>query len=338
MENSRRHIYSFDLIRILAIVMILFNHTKQYGFELYTVTDSSVSALLSMALAFLCKAGVPLFLMVSGALLLGKEESVSGLLKHRVRDFAVIFAVMFFLQYARVWHAGGYEELSLRGYIQCLLYDDPITPYWFLRSYLLYLLTLPFLRFIALKLDRQWFRYLLCLQAVIVLLQLVQDLTGTPSSISFFTADAFVFYPLAGYYLFHHGQNLQKQRSLWLLCLCSSVILSVVTGIFLRRAGHPEISFALVPAAAVSLFLLICGMDITRGTALLKELGSSTFGIYLIEDIVRNRLEGMITPLSGVIGAIPAVLCFVLAVFAVSALAVGIGKRIPGIRYFLHAG
>lgn len=337
MENTRKHICSFDLIRILAILMILFNHTKQYGFELYTVTDNPFPMGISMALAFLCKAGVPLFMMVSGALLLGKEESVSELLSRRVRDFAVIFAVMFLLQYLRVWRAGGYDELSLKGYLRCLLYDDPITPYWFLRSYLVYLLTLPFLRMIAGRLDRNWFRYLLCLQAVIVLLQFVQDLTGTPSSIFFFTADAFLFYPLAGYYLFLHKVDTKNDKVLCILLLVISIVSSVLLGILLRRAGHSEISFALVPVAAVSLFLLLIRMDISHGTVLLKELGSSTFGIYLIEDIVRNRLEGLIVPVSARIGAIPAVLCFVLAAFAVSSILVGIGKRIPGVRYFLRA-
>ena len=147
-SSETGHNYSYDLLRIIAILCVIFNHT-QYGYELYTVATDPYSRYGSLLLAIICKIGVPLFLMVSGALLLGKEESVQTVLKKRVLPFAVIFAVMFLLQYLRVARAGGYDGVSISGYLRCLLYDDPIASYWFLRSYLIFLITLPLLRAIA---------------------------------------------------------------------------------------------------------------------------------------------------------------------------------------------
>ena len=335
---ERDHNYSYDLLRIIAILCVLFNHTKQYGFELYTVTSDPFSRYGSLLLAVLCKIGVPLFLMVSGALLLGKEESAAVLMKKRVGPFAAIFAVMFLLQYFRVYRAGGYDSLSVTGYLKCLLYDDPIAPYWFLRSYLVFLLTLPFLRAIAGKMNREWFFLLLALQIVTTVLEIITAATGLPNRFSFFPAASFVFYPLAGHYLSVNKEETERLLR-WFLPL--SVLSLAVSAVVISRhsldGGSAEPFFGPVWLYAIVFFLIVNRHTYRSAHPILKETGSCVFGIYLIEDIVRNRLEFLVPLLSGRIGALPACLLYVAAVFLASAVTVWIGRKVPVVRFFLHS-
>ena len=66
-----------DALRILAIFLVLFNHTGVNGYALYMVRRGAALFPFYLFNAILIKVAVPLFLMVSGALLLEKEESTS---------------------------------------------------------------------------------------------------------------------------------------------------------------------------------------------------------------------------------------------------------------------
>lgn len=71
--HSERNI-SFDLIRILAIFLVMYNHRETYIFY-HHVPRMGLRYMLSMCGAAFCKCGPPLFFMVSGALILHKKES-----------------------------------------------------------------------------------------------------------------------------------------------------------------------------------------------------------------------------------------------------------------------
>ena len=71
----------FEVLRLLAIFLVVFNHTKEKGFDLYRYTDSAVIYYAGYSLSILCKVAVPLFFMISGALLIGREESIRDLFK-----------------------------------------------------------------------------------------------------------------------------------------------------------------------------------------------------------------------------------------------------------------
>ena len=100
----------FDLIRITAILFVLYNHSSTMGFELYTLTDNPYTFPLYIVMATICKAGVPLFLMVSGALLLGKEESVKDLYTRRVSRMVIALILFSFVMHVKTY---GFSEFGL---------------------------------------------------------------------------------------------------------------------------------------------------------------------------------------------------------------------------------
>lgn len=63
--------YHLEVIRILAILMVMYNHSAAFmSFSNQSGVEYAISFLFSMV----CKGAVPLFFMVSGALLLGKMK------------------------------------------------------------------------------------------------------------------------------------------------------------------------------------------------------------------------------------------------------------------------
>ena len=70
-ETGRRlHI---DALRVLAMMLVLYNHTGERGFTRYETAQGPAQGAF-LALAVLDTIAVPLFFMISGALLLGREE------------------------------------------------------------------------------------------------------------------------------------------------------------------------------------------------------------------------------------------------------------------------
>ena len=63
--------YYLEVIRILAILMVMYNHSAAFmSFSNQSGVEYAISFLFSMV----CKGAVPLFFMVSGALLLEKMK------------------------------------------------------------------------------------------------------------------------------------------------------------------------------------------------------------------------------------------------------------------------
>ena len=336
-KQNESHIYAYDAIRIFAIFMVVFNHTRTYGFELYTVTSHPVSYYGSLILAVLCKSAVPLFFMVSGALLLGKKESVRTVLQKRVLPFFVIFVVMYGLQYLRIAHAGGYEGYSIRQFLICLLYEAPITPYWFLRTYLLFLLCLPLVRLIAVHLEEDTFILLIGLMAGSTVLSYLNLFVHIPNSFNVPFLDTVLFYPLCGYYLSAKARKPQSVLSMAVILAITVLGSALLTGrMFVKHGYEGETWFGPVWLYAVLLFRLFQRGNYRVGRPVLECLGSSIFGIYLIEDIVRNRLEFLIPIISRDLTDLGGVLVYVAAVILVSAILVQIAKRIPGVRFFVR--
>ena len=76
-EKIKGSILYIDILRIIACFMVIINHTHGFILENNTLTNSTF-----YCLGFsLCKIGVPLFLMITGTLLLDKDYDYKKILK-----------------------------------------------------------------------------------------------------------------------------------------------------------------------------------------------------------------------------------------------------------------
>ncbi|MFR5117450.1 MAG: acyltransferase family protein [Eubacterium sp.] len=150
--HSERNI-SFDLIRILAIFLVMYNHRETYIFY-HHVPHMGLRYILSMCGAAFCKCGPPLFFMVSGALILHKKESFRRIFQHRILRILIVMVILSILIVALIPDSDSFLKTFFSGLN------------WYLYAYIGYLLMLPFLRILVNHMTRKDMRLFFILTAI----------------------------------------------------------------------------------------------------------------------------------------------------------------------------
>ena len=357
--KGKEHRSDFDLIRIVAILFVIFNHTGAWGYLHFTThfdTDAmrfvSGAYMPEMVLSLLCKTAVPLFFMISGSLLLGKEETIGTILKRRMsRIAAVLFLIS--LYYFFVFKRCETEDWT--GFFRILYSDSMISPLWFLYSYMAYLLMLPLMRSSVKGMEKKHYRYLLW---IIVFFQGVlptfQDLVWHGSlvlnaSLSFSSLMAYgILYPVLGYGLTKYPPA-KKETGI----LIAAAVVSVVPSVILAernivQTGNVEEGafywyfeyFRQIQTVGIftGIGALVDHVPVFKKPGVkkcLKWVGGCVFGIYLFEQSVHFWITPVYPVLDAHMPSIVACGIFVFLIFAGSLCLVSVLRCIPGIKTLL---
>ena len=95
--------YYLEAVRITAVLLVMYNHSAPF---MSFATQHGVQYAVSFFLSLVCKAAVPLFYMVSGALLLGKNESCGELARKRILRIVAVIVIFFFAVLPEICCAG----------------------------------------------------------------------------------------------------------------------------------------------------------------------------------------------------------------------------------------
>ena len=188
--------YYLEAVRITAVLLVMYNHSAPF---MSFATQHGVQYAVSFFLSLVCKAAVPLFYMVSGALLLGKNESFGELARKRILRIVaviVIFSLLYYLKFA----VRGQASVTPIRFLLGLPFDVAFLPYWYLYSYLGILVSLPFLRPLAQNMPKNAFWYLIALQIVTESLQITLGFFGYHTLCGYFSVagvlQTTLFYPV----------------------------------------------------------------------------------------------------------------------------------------------
>lgn len=336
-----------EAIRVIAVILVIFNHTD--GFIYYTQTKNGLTWIYSMVLAVVCRAAVPLFFMVSGAVLLGKtekEEPLKALFQKRIARILTVLAAVSLGYYLFDMGRGRITEAGAGDFLYKLFTNGIRDSFWFLYTYLFVLLTLPFFRKLAPLLYGRLIIYLIALKALSGLLVPFLSL-GFGLSVTYDAGfvGGYIYYMLLGYYMSHEGEkDIQKIKtgSLW-LCFGGLVILSVAAMVLLRRlTGEYQ-------AAGLDLFVFLTApvmwLLIKRYTERLPAdsrlgrflvfTGGCVFGVYLLDNFVRFQFLPFYLFLSEKTVGVFANSVYVLLVFSAGVLYTWVLKKIPVIKRYL---
>lgn len=352
----------FEILRLIAIVLVVFNHTQNRGFELYRVEGcSTVNAFASLLLAVICKIAVPLFLMVSGGLLLHKEELIRTVIFKRVLRIAAVLVLFSGVLYC-FWIRWGYvQEPGLRDFFSRLWSDGISIPYWYLYAYGALMLMLPLLRSMVRTMPNSAFAYLLLLHFVYqgimgpvgYLLGFGEFygtvyITGSDSMINVYfpLVERTLFYFLMGYYMAHRfSWELVTGRKL----LVSSILSAAAIGVMAWLSWNDFSSNGTMTHDFMSDLICIPVFTVYSAVHYLVErhpiqglpqkwilaLGGCTFGAYLLEGILRHELLPLYDFLEPRIHVLPACLVWVAAVVVCGLALTWVMKKIPGLKKIL---
>ena len=269
---------AFDLIRSLAIVFVVFIHSS--GAISKAVLNGEASMMDHIVKACLCVigTGVPLFVMISGALLLGREECMRTFFTKRLHRVLLPFVVWSIIVYPLFEWQNGNDILPLnllQGFFMKFFTGGVYGIYWYIYMLLGLYLLVPVLRI--------YYRYCsermaLYLPLFCLVVHLVGILFPQVKIFSRFMSEnmLFLFYFTTGYVV---NRYLIQKKNFAKISLYSFIVVYMF-GIVGELVGLTLFStFTIV--ISISLFCLLC----TIRKPILGKWGGYfskiSYGIYL---------------------------------------------------------
>lgn len=292
----------------------------------------------------------PTFFMISGALLLEKDESIGDIYKKRVSRIFAALLIFSLFQYSRQI-SNNTAPAQLSYFIEHFYTDSIIIPYWFLYQYISFLIILPFLRKMVRRMERRDYIYLMLIwlfleffKSLIIFLT-DKSLTG---NISCALLSLSIFYPLMGDFLENKGQFINKTKTILVFGAIISVTCVLLSSIFtwyeIKKTGDLMTQRWLGVFVAVPTVFIFFSVKTMTGKMRLSQfsekiiclIGGCTFGIYLFEGQLRSLfLQRIVNILTPHISSFLACLLGIPIIILIGTMIVYCLKRIPVINKFL---
>lgn len=340
MSGKKTKIVYLEILRVLAIFGVILCHTESAGVHHYTETANNLNFWMGIFLASVSQCCIPLFFMITGAVLLNREESIAYVYKHRVLKIAIVIPLASLMQY--LWgYRGHWDSMELIQFLQQLYEGRLSMPLWFLYTYLSLMMVLPFLqRLVKVIPDNRWFLYL------ILLWSLLYDLLTIPEyylgwnhiQLDMPILSASVIASLMGYFVEHRSEELfLKKKNVLILIGISGMLAALsmhVNYTTLSESRYVTMGYLFATVYAMTVFVVvryIC--HFWKMPRLLEKAfcfaGAGTFGTYLIEIQLRDIFFPIYVALGPKIHAYPAAFVWVGVCVLVGILLANLFKRIP---------
>lgn len=346
MESSKRNM-SFDHIRIFACFSVVLLHVSAWFW--YNRPLLSADWIIADAYNVLTRAGVPLFVMISGALFLNpdKETDIGRLWKkHILRLFVIyllwmtIYAIRTFLQFPQ-------EEQTIKAFVKLLLNGH--YHLWFIPMLIGIYAMIPFLRAWTQNATISEFRYFFLLFFLFQIVRTsLRSFIENPEALTFIDNFRweqicnYIGYFVLGYYLTYVGISEKANRILWFslpICYLGNLLVSMLQNLHAVQAKSEFFDsfgiFTFFIVIAIFQFFTTRKAAATENrpsSKLVLEISKSTLGVYLMHLIIMESM--LLRPLYSlpVILAIPLI---TICTFAISLIAATILRKLPMIGSFL---
>lgn len=299
--DRQNRILSLDILRIIAILSVLMIHSSM-SFVYYD--KGSFEFVYGSIFDSISRVGVPLFVMISGALMLNenKVESNKTFVRNRIGKIIIIFII-----WSVIYQTGHVildiidgEPISLLRVLYRLVKGE--FHMWYLYMIVGLYLTTPILKkFVSVK-NSKIVAYYICIAIIFTfttpllnfLSEAVPDLEYllkiTESfQMNFFSV--FVTYYLTGWYVFNVGIKNKKIR--YAIYLLSVICVMAVIGGVIATGKHSLLyldSGILIYLYSLGIFTFICNLfkGKMHSNKFIKTLSNLSFGVYLIHILVLN--------------------------------------------------
>lgn len=331
-----------DVLRILCSFLVIVNHT--YGYIGLEAASSGVR--FASFFSFLgSKVAVPVFLMISGCTLLTKSDSITKTLKRFLR-IAVTLIVFSFVYEVYGFLSGRLPSLSIKRFLH-LIYTEPIsTAYWYLYAYAGLLLTVPFLQRMVKGMSRSDFLFFFAVSFFFIgLWPMIVEYTPVSEYCHRFELPLFcghICYLLLGYFLYtQNTRRIPVPLLLGVSLLIITVSAAVTAHAFTATGGKrylflDNISLLHVVLSSACTFMLASRLPLQgRIAKAARTLGSHTFGIFLLGDLMIALLVPLFYMLRGHMHPLLAVTLYQIACWLAAMACTAVLKRLPLIRQLL---
>lgn len=350
-ETKTRNI-SYDIMRIIAILMVLYNHREAFSY-FTQVPYMGLKYMFTICASVLSRCGPPLFFMISGALLLGKTESFIKIFKHRILRVLIVMVPLALFAYL-TWG----ETIKADGFIS--IYISKLN--WYLYAYIAYLFMLPFMRVLVQNMSKNQKKLFFILtivtytvSGIFIPFSINEHLTSYMILFNspWISNSWQITFPILGFLLVEYSDNEtdSNKKKYFLLGLLFATILNFILAIFLMSydikinggANQEQI-------LQHSVLLPCCFLVYTLYTSLknkrlnnqflnyfLVEASGAIFGIFLIETHTSysSMIFNYVIIIEPYIGRYMCSIVSVLIEFVIYFVFIFLLRRIPYIRKLL---
>jgi len=357
---SEKKLY-IEIMRVVAAYFVIFNHSDGYFlFPQYLSDPPRFWCYLFVSI--FTKFAVPLFFAISGALLLDRpQETIKKLWFGRI--FKYVFILLLGSMYAYLSDIGAFRDPTVlknherfwQVFVTQVYSIDLRTHFWYLYSYIAFLMVLPFLRALVQNLENKFFWYLIGLaiicKAILPMTEYViwkGDYTLNPSFTLGWIVENIVLFPCVGYFLEHRSFMHRSGKTVLFLWMAN--ILSILIACWMTRfrgnilGGYNPLeseyfhtSFDLLGCVTIFVTIRYLTNNIPIGyriKRLILSCASCSFGIYFFHILLPVGWMGQTiqSAISGkMLGAFfisgyRMILCWVLT---------SLLKKVPVVRKFL---
>lgn len=223
MERENR-IIGYDCLRIIATFMVIAIHSN----VIYLANNlGSVGWYFIMELTALCVIAVPVFIMISGAMLLdcGREIGIRELFFKRVSKQAIPFAI-WSIVYVLIRVIMGKIPLNINSFVS-LIKEPAYYQFWFMYTLLAIYLLLPVLQKIVIHASKKQIEYILILWLVFsVFVPMVSHFIPAltlSSHVDLILCEGYIGYFILGYYIKKYPLFKNSEKN-WCLILVGILI------------------------------------------------------------------------------------------------------------------
>ena len=353
-QRRRRELY-FDVLWIVAIYFMIFSYSE--GANAYTLCESgTVPYYVCLLFTMFSRFPLWLCLMISGALLLNKDESILEIWKKRISRVAILLLIASFGYYLCEVFTGR-EEFDLTRFVPDLYSRDQIPQFWYLYAYLGFLICLPFLRPMVKNMRNNVFLYLIAavfvLSSILPLIDekiLLERYSLNPNMKLEWLMEVIFIYPVMGYF-FHHRLEQEVCKKLAPLLIAIDMVWMIYYVYMQAMKGVSVGNYDMCPSYHSPVTMLHCvTLFITAKAYFTKRekskcqrcigsFGGCSLGIYLLHGFFINdriaAFEKLRLKLGGDIQngkALFAGLLWALIVYLICFAIIWLIRRIPGMK------
>lgn len=333
----KKRILWIDILKILACLFVLINHTSLLIFK--NNGYNYLNTLFYSIIFAICKMGVPLFIMISGLLLLKKESSYKDSLK-RIERIIVPLLILSLIIYIKKYHT-----LNIIDFFKLIISNPIIVRFWYLYMLIPIYLAIPFINKMIKNFEnKDYLVFILLFLLFPALLNIFSILKNIKISNIFITSliPNYIATLILGKYLSQIDINKKYYNYSIIIMIIS--ILTMILSLYIPFITNNKISYALdswcslpVISSAISLFYIMRykyeNKDI-KYSKLINEISLTTFGIYLCHYFFVNEIYSLLSfifKFNSCLGYI----IFVIIFFSLWSIIIYLLRKIPIIKKYL---
>ena len=322
MKTDQKRMFYLDLARVIAIISITLNHAVNRSYSNYGQQMAEFlaipfgSTLFKTVITVFSRIGVPLFLMITGVLILNKKmenaSDVKRFYKHNLLSLLITTEIWYALMYwFLVLGDNGLRGLdwgkAIGGMFSTMLFVNQTTlgSMWYMPMILCLYTTLPFAVMVKDKLagsrEKLFYLPVALLFVIAMVIPAVNDLFavlglelfGSPLGEHYFFSFYYI-YIIVGYLV---GKGALGRLSTWTVALMAGGSFLICCGYQLWAYSQPAdyligYSFPLLPVCAGFLFELVRrGADrVRRLERPVTCISRISFGIYFVHIVIMTAL------------------------------------------------